>query len=671
MWRAVGLFALLSAPAAAVNAGLKHSQRLVKLAFQERLSARLHALYGSNRAYYAATQLRGLSGADQRMTEDVERFSAAVAELYAYTFKPLLDVVVFSRSLSRLMGWKPQMAIYAYYVVAAGLLRAASPPLASLGAEEAALRGSYRAAHARLAACAEEVAFNDPPAGATEMAVLNVHLGRLLQHSRLSALQTLFQNVLDGFLVKYGATLVATAAYVVGAGSAERARALRARGPGGAGPVVPVSAESRARDYVRSMRLLSTTSRAVGELVMVYKRLASLAGHTARIAELEEQVESLAGAAASRRGGGKGEDGSVLERLYLRNVSSSGKLLLEEEVAGKVGGRSPTPGSLEGEAPGAPGASGADEPRAASSSALAAAHPPPAPRRSRSDRPRFERVYLASPDGTTLVRELTFAVNPGRSVLLMGPNGCGKSSLLRVAAGLWPLPAGSIAMPQPGDVFYLSQRAYMVSGTLRDQVLYPEVPEAAWRAASPAERARLAPWRKSAKTDPQVRDARICACLDAVELGYLVSRPGGLAAERPWADVLSGGERQRLAVARLLFHRPRYAVLDECTSAVSADGEQRLYAAVVAAGITALSVGHRPALRRFHSFTLRFEGAHHAGDGWSLEKLRESDAEGLEEALADDVESLRAGVQALGPDARSPGAWFEADDNGDLTLKTV
>lgn len=54
---------------------------------------------------HAASTLGGLTAADQRLTEDVEKFAHSIAELYSYTFKPLLDVVLFTRSLAKVMGY--------------------------------------------------------------------------------------------------------------------------------------------------------------------------------------------------------------------------------------------------------------------------------------------------------------------------------------------------------------------------------------------------------------------------------------------------------------------------------------------------------------------------------------------------------------------------------------
>jgi hypothetical protein len=74
-------------PAAVVNSGLKFMQKNIELSFQQRLTLYLHKRYTSNRAYYAASTLGGLTHADQRITEDCERFSAAISDLYSHTFK--------------------------------------------------------------------------------------------------------------------------------------------------------------------------------------------------------------------------------------------------------------------------------------------------------------------------------------------------------------------------------------------------------------------------------------------------------------------------------------------------------------------------------------------------------------------------------------------------------
>lgn len=85
--RLLAAFAGVAVPAAAVNSGLKYMQKRIQIAFMRRLSHHLHQQYCSNRAYYAASTLGGLTNADQRITEDVEKFAYNISELYSYTFK--------------------------------------------------------------------------------------------------------------------------------------------------------------------------------------------------------------------------------------------------------------------------------------------------------------------------------------------------------------------------------------------------------------------------------------------------------------------------------------------------------------------------------------------------------------------------------------------------------
>ena len=105
--------------------------------------------------------------------------------------------------------------------------------------------------------------------------------------------------------------------------------------------------------------------------------------------------------------------------------------------------------------------------------------------------------------------------------------------------------------------------------------------------------------------------------LERVNLAYLVEREGGWDAINDWNDVLSGGEKQRMGMARLFYHLPQFAILDDCTSAVSVDVEDSLYSFAKELGLTLITVSHRLTLWAFHDFVLKFDEE----GGWSFERI--------------------------------------------------
>lgn len=106
-----------------------------------------------------------------------------------------------------------------------------------------------------------------------------------------------------------------------------------------------------------------------------------------------------------------------------------------------------------------------------------------------------------------------------------------------------------------------------------------------------------------------VNDSDLLSILTTLGLEHLVELyPEGWDAEAEWRDVLSGGLQQRVAMARLFYHRPQYAILDECTSSVTLETEKVMYENAKSLNITLLTVSHRRSLWKYHTHILQFDG---------------------------------------------------------------
>lgn len=346
------------------------------------------------------------------------------------------------------------------------------------------------------------------------------------------------------------------------------------------------SSEDMARTYALLGRYLGNLADSIGQLVMMMNRLAGIAGYTARVHELLDKVHRLNSVPLEpfkeRDEESKGisqadqANNELLRDIEPWLVTWRAKCDREREVRSLQHTE-----SVVRQIPGGGGKFVVGE----------------------GNIMQFDHVDIVSPEGRLLVRDLNFKVDT-ENVMVTGPNGAGKSSLFRIISELWPLSKGTVTKPTHEDILFVPQKPYLVAGTFRDQIIYPH------------DHARMKQrgitdddlYRFLAIVDPSNKMASVsrddttphlllgCSHLSAVvENGRLCGLVHGFF----WRPEAARGHGSPLLCERgregkggsvshpLAFqHRPKYAVLDESTSACSSEVEDELYSTCAKIGIT-------------------------------------------------------------------------------------
>jgi ATP-binding cassette subfamily B protein len=193
----------------------------------------------------------------------------------------------------------------------------------------------------------------------------------------------------------------------------------------------------------------------------------------------------------------------------------------------------------------------------------------------------FEDVQFAYVDGYPVLRDFNLRIPAGASVALVGPTGCGKTTVAKLLPRFYDVQSGQVLIDGANirdiriddlrrNVGLVFQDTFLFSDTIRNNIAYGRVDATQEEIEHAAQLAQASEF------------------IDELADGY-----DTVVGEQGFS--LSGGQRQRIAIARAILIRPRVLILDDATSSVDASMEQEIRTALrrVMEGRTTIIISHR------------------------------------------------------------------------------
>ena len=546
------------------------------------LTEKLHSSYLRNKSYYDINCLsHGIDNPDMRITQDVDKLVDTLHSI-------VLQLVVFPGVVAyytykcwTTMGYLGPLCIYAYFVVAVVCNKLLMSPIVREVFRLEKREGHFRYIHVNLRNSAESAAFCD--AEIAEKVNFQETFKLILQSKQVIVKKQLFLNFAVNTCDYVGSIL----SYII----------LAIPIFGGVYDNVEHLGSVISQNSFVAMYLVNSFS----SMVDLSSQVADLAGYSHRVGELLEflQESSRVFVTSVGRDDVTEEDGSD---NFGDTFSSVG---IASEFINTVNKTEDTDSVIEGKLI------------------------------------HLANVTVQNPiTDKFLVRNLSLSIDSKTNILIQGPPGAGKSSVLRTIKSLWKPPLGSITTTK--SVMFLPQHPYFTRQSLAQQITLPDLvtedtdmddilgilnklklaevmEDVQWEDGDIYEEGCFSRFLAKCcnSTDDKSTDQEDTASSPLIRETLVPSNTISLhkIPQKSWYSSLSPGNLQLLAFARVLYHKPNIVIMDEATSALSPSYVKLVYEVLKDMGICYLSVSHNESLTKYHDKILVIAGD---GGNWNF-----------------------------------------------------